>query len=84
MNNNLFYEAPKSSYKLKYIVVNVKETKMNFPYLVMVPHVCYVTKNNPKTFNGFIRALVVSLIKNNTLTLALVLKYSLDFDELSN
>ena len=83
-SDNPFHAAPKSSQGLKYIVVNVKETKMNFPYLGMDPNVCYVTGNNPKTLNGLIKALVVSLAQNVPLTPTLVLSCSLDLDELSN
>jgi len=83
-NTNPFHTAPKSSHNLKYIVVNVKETKMNFPYLGMDPDVCYVSGNNPKTLNGLIKALVVSLMQNVPLTPTLVLSCSLDLDELAN
>ena len=81
---NPFHTAPKSSHNLKYIVVNVKETKMNFPYLGMDPDVCYISGNNPKTLNGLIKALVVSLMQNVPLTPTLVLSCSLDLDELAN
>lgn len=81
---NPFHTAPKSSHGIKYIVVNVKETKMNFPYLGMDPDVCYVSGNNPKTLNGLIKALVVSLMQNVPLTPTLVLSCSLDLVELTN
>ena len=81
---NPFHTAPKGEQNLKYIVVNVKETKMNFPYLGMDPDVCYVSGNNPKTLNGLIKALVMSLIQNVPLTPTLVLSCSLDLDELTN
>lgn len=81
---NPFHTAPKKEQNLKYIVVNVKETKMNFPYLGMDPDVCYVSGNNPKTLNGLIKALVVSFMQNVSLTPTLVLSCSLDLDELSN
>jgi hypothetical protein len=81
---NPFHTAPKREQNLKYIVVNVKETKMNFPYLGMDPDVCYVSGNNPKTLNGLIKALIVSLIQNVPLTPTLVLSCSLDLDELVN
>lgn len=58
-SSNSFHFAPKSEQKLKYVVVNVKETLMNFPYLGMDHDVCYVTGNNPKTLNGLIKALVI-------------------------
>ena len=83
-NTNPFHTAPKSSQNLKYIVVNVKETKMNFPYLGMDPDVCYVSGNNPNTLNGLIKALVVSLMQNIPLTPTLVLSCSLDLNELEN
>lgn len=81
---NPFHTAPKKEQDLKYIVVNVKETKMNFPYLGMDPDVCYVSGNNPKTLNGLIKALVMSLMQNVPLTPTLVLSCSLDLDELAN
>ena len=83
-NPNPFHTAPKSEQGLKYIVVNVKETKMNFPYLGMDPDVCYVTGNNPKTLNGLIKALVISLMESIPITPSLVLKCSLDLDELTH
>jgi len=83
-NTNPFHTAPKREQNLKYIVVNVNETKMNFPYLGMDPDVCYVSGNNPKTLNGLIKALVMSLMQNVPLTPTLVLSCSLDLDELAN
>jgi hypothetical protein len=83
-NTNPFHTAPKKEHNLKYIVVNVKETKMNFPYLGMDPDVCYVSGNNPNTLNGLIKALVVSLMQNIPLTPTLVLSCSLHLDELDN
>jgi len=83
-SSNPFHLAPKSEQRLKYIVVNVKESKMNFPFLGLDPDVCYVTGNNPKTLNGLIKALVLSLMSNIPLTPTLVLKCSLDLDELAN
>lgn len=83
-STNPFHTAPKGEQNLKYIVVNVKETKMNFPYLGMDPDVCYVSGNNPKTLNGLIKALVMSLMQNLPLTPTLVLSCSLDLDELTN
>jgi hypothetical protein len=81
---NPFHSAPKSSHGLKYIVVNVKETKMNFPYLGMDPDVCYVSGNNPKTLGGLFKALIKSLGENIPLTPSLVLKCSLDLDVLTH
>ena len=83
-STNPFHTAPKKNQNLKYIVVNVNETKMNFPYLGMDTDVCYVSGNNPKTLNGLIKALVVSLMQNVLLTPTLVLSCSLDLDELTN
>ena len=83
-SSNPFHSAPKSSQGLKYIVVNVKETKMNFPYLGMDPDVCYVTGNNPKTLGGLFKALIKSLVDKIPLTPSLVLKCSLDLDELTH
>ena len=83
-SSNPFHSAPKSSQGLKYIVVNVKETKMNFPYLKMDPDVCYVTGNNPKTLDGLFKALIKSLVENIPLNPSLVLKCSLDLDELTH
>lgn len=82
--SNPFHTAPKESNGLKYVVVNVKETKMNFPYLGMDPNVCYVTGNNPKTLNGLIKALVLAIFTNQPITPTLVLKCSLYFEELEN
>ena len=62
--------------------MNVNEEKMNFPYLNMDPNVCYVTGNKPKTLNGFIKALIFSIINKIILTPSLVLKYSLELEEL--
>jgi hypothetical protein len=81
---NPFHTAPKSEQGLKYVVVNVKESKLDFPYLALDPDVCYLTGNNPKTLNGFIRALVVSIKESVPLTPTLVLKYSLVLDELTH
>jgi len=63
-----------------YIVVNVKQTKMNFPYLGMDPKVCYVTGNNPKTLNGLIKSLVMSARDKVPITPEAVLKNSLDME----
>jgi hypothetical protein len=82
--SNPFHTAPKESHGLKYVVVNVKETKMNFPYIGMDQSVCYVTGNNPKTLNGLIKALVLAMITNQPITPTLVLKCSLDLEELEN
>jgi hypothetical protein len=81
-NSNPFHTAPKEDQNIRYVVVNVKEEKMNFPYLNMDPNVCYVTGNNPKTLNGFIKALIFSIINKIILTPSLVLKYSLELEEL--
>jgi hypothetical protein len=83
-SNNPFHTAPKAETNMRYIVVNVKETKMNFPYLGLDPHVCYVTGNNPKTLNGLIKALVISLMESMPITPSLVLKCSLDLEELEH
>lgn len=83
-SSNPFHSAPKSSQNLKYVVVNVKETKMNFPYLGLDPDVCYVSGNNPKTLVGLFKALIKSINENICLTPTLVLTCSLDLDELSN
>jgi hypothetical protein len=81
---NPFHSAPRSSHGLKYIVINVKETKMNFPYLNMDPDVCYVSGRNPKIMTGLFKALIKSLVDNVLLTPSLVLKCSLDLDELKH
>ena len=81
-NSNPFHTAPKEDQNIRYVVVNVNEEKMNFPYLNMDPNVCYVTGNNPKTLNGFIKALIFSIINKIILTPSLVLKYSLELEEL--
>lgn len=65
-----------------FVVINVKEEKMNFPYLDLDPNVCYLTGNNPKTFNGFIKALCESTKTGTTITPDLILKYTLSMDEL--
>jgi hypothetical protein len=65
-----------------YVVVNVKQEKMNFPYLDVDPNVCYLTGNNPKTLNGFIKALCESTKSNTAITPDLVLKYTLSMEEL--
>jgi hypothetical protein len=65
-----------------FIVVNVKNTEMNFPYLGIDPKVCYLTGNNPKTLNGFIKALCESSKTKTMITPELVLKYTLTMDEL--
>ena len=65
-----------------YIVVNVKQTKMNFPYLGMDPKVCYVTGNNPKTLNGLIKSLVMSVRDKVPITPEAVLMNSLDMEQL--
>jgi hypothetical protein len=65
-----------------FVVVNVKQEKMNFPYLDLDPNVCYLTGNNPKTLNGFIKALCESTKTRTTITPHLILKYTLSMDEL--
>jgi hypothetical protein len=82
--SNPFHTAPKGECGMKYVVVNVKETRMNFPYLGMDPDVCYVSGNNPKTLNGLIKALVISMVENKPITPSLVLKCSLDLIELEH
>jgi len=79
---NPFHSAPKTMHGLRYVVVNVKETKMNFPYLGLDPDVSYVTGNNPNTLNGLIKALIISMCQNIPITPTLVLSQSLDMDEL--
>ena len=82
--SNPFHNAPTSSHSNKFIVVNLNQSKMCFPYLNMDPDVCYVTGNNPKTLNGFIKALVISMLESRPITPELVLKCSLDLEELEN
>ena len=82
--SNPFHNAPTSSHSNKFIVVNLNQSKMCFPYLNMDPDVCYVTGNNPKTLNGFIKALVISMVESRPITPELVLKCSLDLEELEN
>ena len=65
-----------------YIVVNVNNSEMNFPYLDCDPMVCYLTGNNPKTLNGFIKALSESTKSNTIITPELILKYTLTLNEL--
>ena len=65
-----------------YVVINVKETKMNFPYLNIDPSVCYFTGNNPKTITGFIKALCISTKNNTIITPDIVLDCTLTLDEL--
>ena len=90
-SNNPFHEVTrldKASSKYPhitnchYVVVNVKQTEMNFPYLDLDPMVCYLTGNNPKTLNGFIKALCESTKSGMTITPELVLKYTLTLNEL--
>ncbi len=66
-----------------YVVINVKQEKMNFPYLGIDPKVCYVTGNNPKTINGLIKSMVVAQRDSISITPELILQYSLDLVELS-
>lgn len=65
-----------------YIVVNVKVEKLNFPYLDIDPKVCYLTGNNPKTLNGLIKSMIVSVRDKISITPDLILNYSLQMDEL--
>ena len=65
-----------------YVVVNVKEDKMNFPYLGIDPKVCYVTGNNTKTINGLIKSMIVAKRDSISITPELILQYSLDLVEL--
>jgi hypothetical protein len=64
----------------EYTVVNVSQTKLNFPFLGLDPKVCYVTGNNPKTLNGLIKSLIMSANLKIPITPELVLKNSLDLD----
>lgn len=87
--DNPFQKATNSScnrylHNNNFIVVNVKQIKMNFPYLNMDPKVCYVTGNNPKTLNGFIKAMIIAIAESRPITPELVLKCSLDLEELVN
>lgn len=91
ISNNPFHEVTRldkeqSKYPFiencHYVVVNVKQTEMNFPYLGVDPMVCYLTGNNPKTINGFIKALCESSKSGTVITPDLVLKYTLTLDEL--
>ena len=66
-----------------FIVVNVKETELKFPYLNIDPRVCYLTGNNPKTLNGFIKALCEATKTGTPITPDLILKYTLALDELA-
>lgn len=66
-----------------FIVVNVKESDLKFPYLDLDPRVCYLTGNNPKTINGFIKALCESSKNETMITPDLILKYSLSIPELN-
>lgn len=65
------------------IVVNVKVNNLSFPYLNIDPKVCYLTGNNPKTLNGFIKALCESVKNNTMITPESILKYSLALEELN-
>jgi hypothetical protein len=65
-----------------FVVVNVKETTMKFPYLDIDPKVCYLSGNNPKTINGFIKAMCESVKTKTPITPTLILKHSLDLKEL--
>jgi len=64
----------------EYTVVNVSQSKMNFPYLGLDPKVCYVTGNNPKTLNGLIKSLIMSASLKVPITPELILQNSLDMD----
>jgi len=66
-----------------FIVVNVKETELKFPYLNIDPHVCYLTGNNPKTLNGFIKALCDATKSGSMITPDSILKYTLALEELN-
>jgi len=63
-----------------YTVVNVSQTKMNFPYIGLDPKVCYVTGNNPKTLNGLLKTLIMSANLKIPITPELVLQNSLDME----
>ena len=78
-------KSPKNIYLYQnsFIIVNVKETKLNFPYLNIDPQVCYITGNNPKTINGFIKAMIVSIQENKQITPDMVLRYSINLEELN-
>ncbi len=65
-----------------YIVVNVKLEKLNFPFIDIDPKVCYVTGNNPKTLNGLIKSMIVSVRNKIPITPDLILNYTLQLDEL--
>lgn len=65
-----------------FIVVNVKETELKFPYLNIDPHVCYLTGNNPKTLNGFIKALCDATKSQTMITPDSILNYTLALEEL--
>jgi hypothetical protein len=87
-NNNPFHKVLSGiSYpnikNCNFIVVNVKETNLNFPYLNIDPKVCYLTGNNPKTLNGFIKALCEAVKSKIAITPDMILKYSLDMEELT-
>lgn len=66
-----------------FIVVNVKETELKFPYLNIDPRVCYLTGNNPKTLNGFIKALCDATKSGTMITPDSILNYTLALEELT-
>ena len=78
--DNPFHTAPKESQNLRYVVANVNQEHMEFPYLNMDPYVCYVNGNNPKTLNGFINALMTCIKENIPLTPTMVLTETLKDD----
>jgi hypothetical protein len=89
--SNPFHQATiqdksKSAYpyiiNCNFVIINVKEKKMGFPYLNLDPQVCYLTGNNPKTIIGFIKALTISAKTKLPITPDLVLSCTLNLDEL--
>lgn len=86
-NKSPFHDiAQKSKYlnTHNYIVLNVNQSTLKFPYLFNDIRVCYLTGNNPKQLNGFIKALVYSTINNVPITPELILKYCLDYITLND
>jgi len=88
---NPFHEATmldksKSKYPnildCNFVIINVKEKNMAFPYLNLDSKVCYLNGNNPKTIIGFIKALTISSKTNKPITPDLVLKCTLNLNEL--
>ena len=65
-----------------YLIANVSEDQLSFPYLSRDKNVCYVGGINTKCIQGLIKAFIISIEEKIPINPLLVLQYSIDIKEL--